>query len=1025
MPSDAPARAQFENDDAARAHALESNRSVLVRAPAGSGKTGLLVQRYLRLLATVAEPEEIVAVTFTRKAAEEMRKRVLEALAQDGVSVGATPFERRTAELAQAAHEQARKLNWGIEQTPQRLRITTLDALALGIARQMPVLDGGMAAPAPSEDAGALYREAARATLAHLEQDRVRGAEAMRGLLRHLLGDYGRATRQIAELLEKRDQWLRFAVAADRGAVESAFARLIAAELSQVAAELGPHFPKARGYKDWLDLAEVLLTQEGAWRKDSRRDHLGDAAAARLHRVRRLAPPQLPEAAWQALRQALEILMLAAAELQLVFRERGRCDFTEITLRAVTALGRENAPTALAARLDARIRHLFVDEFQDTSHAQFELLTALVADWSEGDGRTLFLVGDAMQSIYSFRNAQVGLFQQVLHEEQLGPVPLEVVDLSRNFRSQPELVAWNNSVFLTAADDADGFFAPAASAAVPQAGARVELHAPGGPEAEAGAIAELVREAQGRTAILVFNRNHLSRILPALTRYGVRSEGVKLHSLAESAAVRDLLALTRALAQPADRIAWLAVLRAPWCGLRLASLHRLCGDQLRGSILSLAHDADRRATLPDDERERLEAVLPVLGAAVQQARRVRLRRLVGWCRRQLEAAPTPERELEAAAYLDCLEQWEERGGGELDDFIEELSQLKAPAAGTADAEVQVMTVHEAKGREFDTVIVPSLHRRPKDIGSDLLRWDSAAGLVAAVQATGHGDDAHYKFAGDRLRQLADKEQLRLLYVAATRARHTLHLFGDIKPAAGDRDPHPDSMAPLARIWNQVREQWPAPPAPVAPRPTDATSATPPPLVRVRAVAPPPEHLPPPPTLTGSRPASFQPDLSRRVGEAVHALLQGLAESGSDRWTAAELERELRRAGVAGFEMAAAQPRAARALDATLSDPHGRWILTRHVDDHCEWELSCAEGDYKLDRSFVDAGIRWVIDFKTAVPRAGEDHAAFIARQVECYQAQLRNYAGLVRALDPSHAVRCALFFPMLESDARWLELSGQ
>ncbi|MGH9519845.1 MAG: 3'-5' exonuclease, partial [Terriglobales bacterium] len=630
-------------------------------------------------------------------------------------------------------------------------------------------------------------------------------------------------------------------------------------------------------------------------------------------------------------------------------------------------------------------------------------------------------------SIYGFRNAQVGLFQQVLRTGRLGPVPLEFVALSRNFRSQPELVTWTNSIFGAAAAQADlaDFFAAADSAVVPRVGAKVELHAPGSPETEAAAIAQIVQATPGKTAILVFNRNHLGTILPELTRHGAGAEGVKLRSLAESAAVRDLLALTRALARPADRIAWLAVLRAPWCGLRLASLHLLCGDDSSHSIPSLAGDARRRATLPDDERQRLEAVLPVLEAAVQEHGRIRLRRLAGWCWRQLEPTPTSERESEAAAYLDHLEKWEERGGGELEELAEGLKRLAAPAEAAGRDAVQIMTIHEAKGREFDTVIVPSLHRHPRDIGSDLLRWDSAAGLVAAVQATGHSDDAHYKFAGDRLRQLAEKEQLRLLYVAATRARHALHLFGDIKPARGDRDPHPDRNAPLARIWSQVRDQWPAPNIAAAPPPDDEAPPTPPKLVRVRAVAPAPESPPAPPTLASGREASYQPDLPRRVGEAVHAVLQRLAQTGLSTWIPAELEAELRRDGVAPLEMAAAKARAARALDATLNDPRGHWILARHVDDHCEWELTCAKGDYKLDRSFVDAGIRWVIDFKTAAPDAGEDHIAFRARQVERHQAQLRIYADLVRALDPALPVRCALYLPMLEAGERWIEVADQ
>ena len=142
-----------------------------MQAPAGSGKTELLIQRYLGLLATVNEPEEIVAITFTRKAAAQMRERVLDAFAQvQAQTEPASAHERRTQELARAALARDSARGWRISDSPARLRIQTIDSLCAALTRQMPMLSKFGSQPESVEDAGALYAEAARATVDLIEE---------------------------------------------------------------------------------------------------------------------------------------------------------------------------------------------------------------------------------------------------------------------------------------------------------------------------------------------------------------------------------------------------------------------------------------------------------------------------------------------------------------------------------------------------------------------------------------------------------------------------------------------------------------------------------------------------------------------------------------------------------------------------------------------------------------------------------------------------------------------------------------
>src|SRR5438270_458762 len=158
-------------DGKARKEALDVLRSFIVQAPAGSGKTELLVQRYVRLLGTVEKPEEVVAITFTIKAAAEMRSRVLSQLENPG-DIG------------------------------HRLRIQTIDAFCASLTRQMPVVSGFGAQPGIVEDAHEHYHDAALRTVNELTPAAAR-------LLLHLDNNIEVAANLIATMLAKRDQWLR------------------------------------------------------------------------------------------------------------------------------------------------------------------------------------------------------------------------------------------------------------------------------------------------------------------------------------------------------------------------------------------------------------------------------------------------------------------------------------------------------------------------------------------------------------------------------------------------------------------------------------------------------------------------------------------------------------------------------------------------------------------------------------------------------------------------------------------------
>jgi ATP-dependent helicase/nuclease subunit A len=1094
-------------DLAQRRDALDPQRSFIVQAPAGSGKTELLIQRYLGLLSTVDHAEEIIAVTFTRKAAGEMRERILQALndAQSGCEP-ATPHEALTLQLAGAALRRDRDLGWHLSENPSRLRIQTIDALCAGLTRQMPLLSRFGAQPDSVEDASLLYREAARATLALVDEDAA-VADDIESLLSHLDNDVSRVETLLVDMLARRDQWIRRARIPDRETLELALrhvrlralqrldAALPAAAVAELQAVAGYAFgnldsgPFSGDVECWVRLAKVFLTADDGWRKRLIRDEgfpagkpgqpwktralelfaALDAAPdfrEALADMRRLPPGRYSDAQWQVLAAILRLLHYAVAQLKLVFQSRRQVDFTEVAQGALQALGGEGEPTDLALALDYRIRHLLIDEFQDTSISQNELVARLMAGWTAGDGRTLFAVGDPMQSIYRFREAEVGLFLRA-RKEGIGGITLHPVALASNFRSQAGIVDWVNAAFariMPAVEDVVSGAVPyTASIAVREAlqDAAVTVHPLVGDDGmeEARRVAGIVAKSRAgnpaaTVAILVRSRGHLQHIVPQLKAAGLRFRAIDIEPLGQRPVVQDLLALTRALAHPGDRVAWLALLRAPWCGLTLADLHVLAADARPAILWDALRDEVRIAGLTADGRDRVLRVRAVLAECIGHRARKPLREQVAgaWHALGGPACVDSASALEDAEtffrYLDGHEE-----AGELPDrgtFEEGLQDLYAAADPAAGDGLQIMTIHKSKGLEFDVVILPGLARAPRGDDKRLFLWTEqpeAAGteelLLAPIHATEDDSDLIY----DWIRRFnAHKQHLedgRLLYVAATRARQRLHLFGNVKAKLDAEGATvitpPSSKSLLCRLWPVVAPAFEAVAGSYLPQealPQDA-AAIDQALQRLPAgwvlpAAPAAVQWDAPADAARVQDAlefSWAGETARHVGTVVHRWLQRIAEDGAEGWDEQRIKAlipairaALAAKGVGDTELDDAVARASRALINCVADERGRWILGHQAQARSEWRLTGVSGGrlagIVIDRSFVDAGgERWIIDYKTSV-HEGADVEAFLDNEFERYRGQLERYARMLHS-GGEQRIRLGLYFPLLGGWREW------
>lgn len=1099
------------SDAIVRRAAVDPARSFLVQAPAGSGKTELLTDRILALLACVNRPEEIVAITFTRKAASEMHARVLTKLASAMGPRPETEHAQRSWMLARHALQRNDELGWNLLQHPARLSIRTIDAFCSHLVRAMPWLSASGGLPGIAEQADQHYEAAAQATLALIDD-----YDAVARLVEHLDVNVHEAVSMLAAMLAQRDQWLPllahgndlvqlmenldWAIHHDLTRVAQAMpfgwasdlvdplrraAEVLAAEGKMEVLDAWqdwsgqPFGTQMENLVQWHALAQMLLTQGGGLRKritknegfPPKSDHKDafetwlasmDPDASWVGALRDVA--QIPAQGYTAEQQdiigvLLQVLWLAVGQLKLRFIEAAEVDFIEISQRAVQALGEPDEPTDLLLTLDNVIRHILVDEFQDTSQSQIELLTRLTAGWSPDDGRTLFLVGDPMQSIYRFRKAEVGWFLHV-KEHGLGTVTLEALELTDNFRSQASLVHAVNRLCkpIFPQEDHAGLGAIRYTSSVPfndaLEGRGVEFHpvwttTDRGQALRANAnatsdaiIVELARQALERypdsehpVAILVRARSHLNDVVLRLSEAGVPCRAVDLVSLRSRQVVIDLVQLARALSHPADRLAWLSMLRSPLCGLTLDALHALSGHDHDSSVPQLLQ---RWLKNPDSvvsaigvaQAGRLDHVARVVLDAANVSGTMPFSAWLESCWNRLGGPciySTESDRADVESLLRLVEELAPYGSlnpAELENRLEKL--YAAPASSGRG--VEVMTIHKAKGLEFESVILAGLDKQSQADRAPLIRFEQTEGRLLLGPVKRSADDradpvSHY--LSEREKKRAAYEVDRLLYVALTRARSELHLVAHVAVDNSGALRAPASTSLLARLWDHLQK-----PAPILEDgasgrgPLDsAVSAVQRYLVRPAATAPlaDAEATPMPPMSEGA-PWLWRKraHTERILGTVAHAWLERIGRDGVAAWSIERLgqceqifERQLSRAGVDATHLDEAVEVLHDTLAATMRSEKGRWLL-QVARAYREWALLDLSGRVSIIDLAISQDEDWlVVDYKTGQPEGNEPLSDFAQRMRRNHQAQLERYCAHVSALDGRPA-RAALFFPRVD-----------
>ncbi len=1130
----------------ARAAARDTMHSCIVQAPAGSGKTELLSQRLLGLLAEVENPEEVIAITFTRKAAAEMRNRLLGHLQNANAPATTEPLSEheqisRTLALAVLANDSKR--GWNLLQQPGRLRILTIDSLCSNLAGQLPILSGLGSTHKINSKPDSLYREAASRTMAQIESSNSELKPDIVRILNRYDNKYDGIIDLIASMLASREQWLSHILSSktnagfDRDSLETALTYLVETQLQQTQQQLPEQIlttlpslynyalsnqaenkaellqlldacggqdsqylhlaTNAAALPHWRTLIDSLLTKAGGWRKSVSAAagfpapsgakgeekeirqlwknkflellssiNKDDSLLELLQLTRSLPQPSYADEDWESLQSLLHILIHAAGQLAVLMAESGEVDFTEISVRAIQALGDEGAPSELALRLDYRISHLLVDEFQDTSRSQIELINRLTTGWEDGDGRTLFLVGDPMQSIYRFRKAEVSLFIRAWEGELFEHIALQALELSVNFRSNQEVVDWVNQTFpviMPTKNDpinAAVRYSPSdTQPAVKDLGSvNCKIFAKRDDELEARQIIQLIGsiDKSQSVAILVRSRSHASEILFALdklkekqTRF--RYQAIDFIGLSETPIIQDLLSLTLAITQLADRLSWLAILRAPFIGLDLSDLDELIDGNDKITILESLQE--RAEIFSGDAKQRLQRALPILVSAIDKTGRSPVSSIIADCWLKLggpACISNPSELLDAKTYFKLIQELEAEGLAIDQDSLQlGLENLYAQPDSKASELLQIITIHRAKGLQFDHIILPGLNRKSSGDKSKLLYWfelaeqDRDSSQIVMSLMRNSADKEKVKTSSDLIAFISGIEKKRqsyedgrLLYVAVTRAIQSIHLFAaidsqkkeQIKPTSGSlleqlwpaiyskqtalvrklheqaettaTNQHETNQA-KTQLWRRLEANW------ELPLPSASTA-------RVKSETP---------EASDYIQFDWAGQGARHTGDLVHRLLERIGNIGISSWTEQggfEQVREWCRQrlvseGVTGPQAERIIHLCETAITNCVNSDKGRWILKDHQESACEYAITALLEDKVksmiLDRTFIADGTRWIIDYKTS-SHAGGDLETFLEQESNRYRKQLQTYKKAL-SLTEELPIKIALYFPLL------------
>ncbi len=1061
----------FVYDNKYRQQVLDISKSFIVQAPAGSGKTTLLINRYLKLLTVVQAPENILVMTFTNKAVAELKQRLYFILSQvaDNKLKADNHHIQQTYKLAKEVLLRSNKLSWHILDNVERLKITTIDGLSNSIVATSKHIT--ISSNTRQQQA---YHQSAEEVL-KLIDDSEYNADIV-ALLKYFDNNCTKFCQLIATMLAKRDQWLRYTnigITKDtntnklRQILTTTSNNIISQHLKNTIssfneASLGflPQLiaisPKlsedsknfflnasdttANAIDYFIELKKLLLTQDGNIRvnilgftKQKFPDEMQLIAEKRsllqqsefvqlLQEVELLPDDCLNDEDSQIIFHLARVLNLASAQLILKFKQYQELDFINIAMDSVYILNDEENVNEFSLYLDNKIEHILVDEFQDTSYTQFELLRTLTKLWQVDSGRTIFLVGDPMQSIYKFRQAEVGLFLQT-KQQGIGNISLNTITLNSNFRSRYALVNANNKLFsnIFPKQNSQTLGAISHSPSITNNDDdntnAIEFFAykndnTGNEEAQQ--IINIIRKQQQKKpeqeiAILVRSRAHLSRILKLMQQENISFIAPSFIKVGNDICSRDLLSLTKAITNLGDKLSWLNILRAPWCGLLLADLLLISSNEYL-TIWQALNSNELLTRLSLDGKNRAASFCTILQPILDKKSIINFRELLELAlfRLGFDSYASYDDNNIKNMFLNAIDELSYNGILELELLTDKLNNSYIDSnniVGTTKP-VQIMTIYNAKGLEFDIVIIPGLGKISKSNSKDILLLQEFSNglLLAPIKKTSKKTESKtYQYLTELTKKQNHYELMRVLYVAMTRAKTKLYLLANINKDKAD------SRSLLHYLWESYKDKFAKidnkKDLPLIIRQATQFQR----LDKLNNFLKTTKQTTEVANLANSLANSY----SSIIGTILHHYLEQELLSPSYNTVLSLLASS----GIASYDITKTATQIIALLTQVKKSKHYKWLFKKRHSTTVEASFYQKNKPKNIniiiDRIFIDNDTVWIIDYKTSTPHTNEKLANFLLRQKQEHQQQMLLYKQVL-ANFYSQNIKTALYLLVVD-----------
>jgi ATP-dependent helicase/nuclease subunit A len=1050
-------------DEKVRAEVIDDPSSFIISAPAGSGKTTVLAKRIIKRLLEVNDPNEIIALTFTKKAANEMRDKVQEVLkAKDETFDG--PFEQKKL------NKHSKKNNWD-DNYIGNLKIMTLDSLAFQILQKEPLLSEYPKVEGLSEHLDDLYEIAINEVIKEPQN-----YQDVEKVLLYLNVNHQTSVNEFVEMIKKRDQWLPHLIELSKlndseikefyissyhkeisqriDEINKLFTALEIEELRAIYIELkskkNPELQQQfdpKNAESWKDLLSLIYTKEHTVRAKLKGEVLEKISKifnknineiSILNDFNNVLNEDNIKDIFPIIPSLFRLLRLMYAELKIALKEKNQIDFNEVQLTAIDVLKKRPIEVVLGHN----VSHMLVDEFQDTNDSQLEFIEWLINNFPNDPNKSLLVVGDPMQSIYRFRKAEVKHFINA-KRDGIGGLKLKDKQLESNFRSCEKIIDWCNRnmpvIFPQENSDKGAVpYLPFTYGNLKVEGDGVSIHylqtnaftKSSLFRAEAKYVAEKIESLRKKTpslkiAVLTRTRLTIKEILREMQHKEIPFEAIGIDQVKDEQIYQDIMSLTKALYRLDDKTHWIAILRAPWCGLDLKSLSLLFEYNHDKDAWDIINDPNITNKLDENNKKRLYFLRDVIARTIGYRGRVSHRFFIESVWRMLMGNKCLKNKYDLEhidTFLDLIDECSNSLSINFDKLDKITDDIRITNNPNNINPVIISTIHAAKGLEYECVILPNLNSRKKPDEKPLILLDGDN--LISIKNNNEKTENLFDYNWKKERVRIKNEQVRLLYVAITRAKKECHLIFSINEkkiededdeitikedriTKSENDPNIEGSSLLNILWPIVKNEGIIK---IKAENTTRSDASVPKLRRLKIEHYSQEIEAQIPSVKQGIKKIYENDIYTFTGILIHKYYKLIILNQIDinEILSKRLDHIMSFFNEYGFkadEIKEAQKVTINSLNSLLNSEDGKWIYQLYQDDTMEAVyLFDEENIYKKcipDRTFIHDDKRWIVDYKVVFNDKN------LNLEAKKHTAQLKKYEAL---FDDKYQTQKAIYF---------------